>query len=127
MSNLKYNVGQNVVLGEMKKPLEITGIFVKGAVVRISKLCDSEEPHLAHYEISKKVKGEDVFWWCDDLEINHEATAKLKLTEFEKAAKPLIKFLAENYHPHHTAIVTMDSAELLESKMRTIVSDYVPD
>ncbi|WP_223497871.1 hypothetical protein [Serratia sp. JSRIV001] len=33
---------------------------------------------------------------------------------FEEAAKPLIKWLAENVHPHHTVIVTSTNAELLE-------------
>ena len=34
---------------------------------------------------------------------------KKKLEELEEAAKPLIKYLCENYHPHVTAIVTPTS------------------
>ncbi|WP_298046183.1 hypothetical protein [uncultured Bacteroides sp.] len=39
---------------------------------------------------------------------------KRKLEELEEAAKPLIKFLCENYHPHVTAIVTPTSVEVME-------------
>lgn len=34
--------------------------------------------------------------------------------EFEKAVKPLMKYLAENHHPHVTVIVDGNAAELLE-------------
>ena len=40
---------------------------------------------------------------------NDERRAKLK-----EAAKPLLKLLSEDYHPHHTAIVTGTSIELFE-------------
>lgn len=36
---------------------------------------------------------------------------------FNEAAEPLIKWLAENVHPHHTVIVTATGAELLEGEM----------
>lgn len=37
-----------------------------------------------------------------------------KLEELKEAAKPLIKFLCENYHPHVTAIVTPTGVEVME-------------
>lgn len=37
-----------------------------------------------------------------------------QLKEFQKAAEPLIKYLAENYNPHTTCIVTNNSAEMLQ-------------
>jgi hypothetical protein len=37
-----------------------------------------------------------------------------KREEFKEAAKPLMKFLNENCHPHIIVIVDCDSAELLE-------------
>lgn len=37
-----------------------------------------------------------------------------KQKEFERAAKPLIKFLCRNYHSHIAAYVDSCSAELLE-------------
>lgn len=39
-----------------------------------------------------------------------------KQTSFEQAAEPLIKWLAENVHPHHTVIVTSTGAELLQGE-----------
>lgn len=39
---------------------------------------------------------------------------KRKFEELKEAAKPLIKYLCENYHPHVTAIVTPTSVEVME-------------
>lgn len=50
-----------------------------------------------------------------------------KLKELEEAARPLIKYLAENYHPHVTCIVTNNSAELLEGLMTVRTNDYIKD
>jgi hypothetical protein len=46
---------------------------------------------------------------------------------FEQAALPLIKWLAENVHPHHTAIVTSDSAELAEGKIVIRTNEYLKE
>lgn len=47
---------------------------------------------------------------------------------FIEAAKPLIKWLAENVHPHHTAIVTATNAELLEGQISTgPIHDFLLD
>lgn len=47
---------------------------------------------------------------------------------FEEAARPLIKWLAENTHPHHTAVVTPTHAELLEARVATgPIYDYIKD
>jgi hypothetical protein len=47
---------------------------------------------------------------------------------FKEAALPLIKYLAENHHPHVTAIITSTSAQLLEG-IKTIgeITDYLKD
>lgn len=37
-----------------------------------------------------------------------------KLEELKEAAKPLIKYLCENHHPHVTAIVTPVGVEVME-------------
>lgn len=37
-----------------------------------------------------------------------------KLEELKEAAKPLIKYLCENCHPHITAIVTPVGVEVME-------------
>ncbi|MGQ6297114.1 hypothetical protein ACUNGJ_00845 [Serratia sp. IR-2025] len=46
---------------------------------------------------------------------------------FEEAAKPLIKWLAENVHPHHTAIVDQSTAELLMGLQRVATQEFVKD
>jgi len=47
---------------------------------------------------------------------------------FQAAARPLIKWLCENVHPHHTIIVTPTGAELLEGSASTgDVFDYIRD
>lgn len=50
-----------------------------------------------------------------------------KRPDFEEAAKPLIKFLCENYHPMCKIIVDCDSAEILEGEMRLNTDEFVPD
>lgn len=48
--------------------------------------------------------------------------------EFKEAARALIKWLAENVHPHHTAVVTGTDAELLEGSCCTgPIYDYIKD
>ena len=48
--------------------------------------------------------------------------------KFEELARPMVKYLCENYHPHVTVIITPTSAELLEG-LKTIgrVEDYIRD
>jgi hypothetical protein len=48
--------------------------------------------------------------------------------KFEVLARPMVKYLCENYHPHVTVIITPTSAELLEG-LKTIgrVEDYIRD
>ena len=47
--------------------------------------------------------------------------------ELLEAAKPLIKYLAENYHPHVTAIVNCSEVELLEGLARSITNEFIRD
>ena len=53
---------------------------------------------------------------------------KLDENKFEELARPMIKYLCENYHPHVSMIITPTSAELLEG-LKTIgyVDDYIRD
>jgi hypothetical protein len=47
---------------------------------------------------------------------------------FDAAARPLIKWLCDNVHPHHTAIITPTGAELVEGVASTgPVHDYLRD
>ena len=47
--------------------------------------------------------------------------------EFEKACKPLIKFLNDNCHPHITVVVDCIRAELSEGVCSVIIEDYLKD
>ena len=47
--------------------------------------------------------------------------------DFEKVSKPLIKFLAENFHPHVTAIVINNRAEILEGFASIEKNEYIKD
>ena len=53
---------------------------------------------------------------------------KLNKEKFEELARPMIKYLCEEFHPHVTVIITPTSAELLSS-LKTIgrIEDYIRD
>lgn len=53
--------------------------------------------------------------------------SKEEIEKFEEAAKPLIKYLAENHHPHVTAIVQSDRAEILESSTTVLTDEFIVD
>ena len=46
---------------------------------------------------------------------------------FEKAVKPLMKYLAENHHPHVTAIVEGGRAEILEGSASVVTDEFILD
>ena len=51
-----------------------------------------------------------------------------KLEELKEAAKPLIKYLCENYHPHITAIVTPTSIEVMEGvQAASNITEFIVD
>lgn len=50
-----------------------------------------------------------------------------KQEEFEIAARPLVKWLNDNCHPHVTVIVENDGAQLFEGLCSFRTQDYVPD
>jgi len=53
---------------------------------------------------------------------------KLNEGKFEELARPMIKYLCEEFHPHVTAIITPTSAELLEGLKATgRIEDYIRD
>jgi 2'-5' RNA ligase len=45
--------------------------------------------------------------------------------EFEKAARPLMEYLAKNYHPHVTVLVDSVHAELVEGLATFRTEDYI--
>ncbi len=56
-----------------------------------------------------------------------EAGAEKRRQEFTEAARPLVKYLAENHHPHVTALVTGNGAELLEGLCAFTDDTFVKD
>ena len=53
---------------------------------------------------------------------------QLQTAKLRKAALPLIKLLNEDYHPHHTAIVTGTSIEVSEGVISIPkIYDFVKD
>jgi hypothetical protein len=50
-----------------------------------------------------------------------------QVTAFGEAAKPLIKFMAENFHPHTHAVVDSDSASLHEASCRVKNTEFIKD
>lgn len=52
---------------------------------------------------------------------------KEKIDEFLEASKPLMKWLAENCHPHTAAIVENDRAELIEGIAIVKCNSFIKD
>jgi len=51
-----------------------------------------------------------------------------KINELTELAKPMIKYLNDNHHPHVTVIITPTSVELLEGIMSNPnIEDYIKD
>ena len=48
-------------------------------------------------------------------------------SEFEEVARPLIKWLNENCHPHVTVIATPTRVELSEGVVSIPITDYIRD
>lgn len=64
----------------------------------------------------------------DAIKIVETFVNKDKLKEFELLARPMIKYLCENHHPHVSVIITPTNAELLEGQMSTgQILEYIRD
>lgn len=50
-----------------------------------------------------------------------------QIVYFEDLAKPLVKWLNENCHPHVKAVVESDGAELLEGVCRVKIEEFIKD
>lgn len=60
--------------------------------------------------------------------MDKETSPQERSKALEEAAKPLMVYLANNYHPHVTCIVTSTCAELMEGIMSTgLILDHIPD
>lgn len=49
------------------------------------------------------------------------------MEEFEKIVKPLIKYMAENHHPHTMLIIDSTHAEIVEGVISTYIDEYLID
>lgn len=47
--------------------------------------------------------------------------------KFEQAVRPLMKYLAENHHPHTLIYVTSRTAELFEGQKVLSTNEYIVD
>jgi hypothetical protein len=47
--------------------------------------------------------------------------------KFEEAVRPLMKYLAENHHPHTSVYATSRTAELLEGQKCLSTNEYLID
>lgn len=83
---------------------------VTGAVLTL--ISDGSAPHFPDMEDSYQ-PYEDALVCCND---------------FDDCAKVLIKYLAENHHPHMTVIVTSTNAQLLEGVTTTgEITEFLKD
>ncbi|HHR6028531.1 TPA: hypothetical protein ACS70J_000758 [Providencia alcalifaciens] len=48
-------------------------------------------------------------------------------SEFETAVKPLMKYLAENYHPHVKVVVDSSTAEIIEVHNSISTDEFIKD
>lgn len=87
---------------------------------KIAQEIQAEHPHWKPERVEAAAKE---LWY-----IRNPQTPKERADEFKEAARPLIKWMAENLHPHHTAIVTNIGAELLEGQTSTgRMLDYIKE
>lgn len=61
---------------------------------------------------------------CNVISVN---SAFKIISSFEEASRPLMKYLGENHHPHTSAYVRNDLAELLEGQEVFGTKDYILD
>jgi hypothetical protein len=47
--------------------------------------------------------------------------------EFEALARPLVKFLNDNFNPHTEIVIDCDSARILSGECGVPIHDYVKD
>lgn len=55
------------------------------------------------------------------------ALSEQQISDFRDAAKPLVKWLNENMHPHVAVIVTPTGSELFEGIAPVPINDFIKD
>lgn len=56
----------------------------------------------------------------------YEGKTKVKVA-FERAVKPVMKYLAENHHPHTKIIIDSNIAELVEGIKTVVTDEFIVD
>jgi hypothetical protein len=54
-------------------------------------------------------------------------TKEKQRAEFEELVRPIMKWMADNLHPHTKIIIEANSAELLEGDMAVQTNEYLID
>lgn len=50
-----------------------------------------------------------------------------QIKAFESAAKPLMKYLAENHNPHTSIILTSTECEIVEGIKSIVTTEFIKD
>jgi hypothetical protein len=58
---------------------------------------------------------------------NNQKEIEEQLKEFENIVRPVIKWMAQNQHPHTAVIIDGVRAELVEGVMQFQTHEYIPD
>ena len=92
----------------------------KLSVIISNEKLSGNEKHKQITELFENSHMENVRMQVHGIELNEG--------KFEELARPMIKYLCENHHPHVTVIITPTGAELL-SGLKTIgyIDDYITD
>lgn len=75
--------------------------------------------------IIKGVNGE--FYPCkpDIFNKTYQESNSPNAQEFEEVVSPIIKYLAQNFNPYTTVIITSNNAELVESKISFTTNKFI--
>lgn len=92
----------------------------KLSVIISNETITGNEKHKQIMELFENSHKEDIKFQVHGQDLNEG--------KFEELARPMIKYLCENYNPHVTVIITPTTAELL-SGLKSIgqVCDYILD
>ena len=107
-----------IQLKKLNKTVNWEELNQKLSVIISNETISGNEKHKQITELFENSHMEDVKYQVHGRELNEG--------KFEELARPMIKYLCENYHPHVTVIITPTSAELL-SGLKTIgyIDDYI--
>lgn len=132
MTDRKFKVGDRVRIGPENGGYPVSkydGLFPGNTgVVSQAYKSGVYAVRLDNSEMPTDGGGEGWSFYPDEIELVASVDPLTLQMQFETAARPLIKWLCENRHPHHSVIVTPTGAELLEGVVSTgEVLDYVKD